>query len=573
MPAVLASLWSGIDWTSPADVILTRLVTIGGRVPFQDALSALPIRDQGIVLRTIGDDTLKLRPMKAQPTTGDLVVSQSPQGRLALRSVAPTGTHAIGLLQLPESALEQIDEAADAWQICEEAERAHIDSLVTRWDQDGVLAERVREVAEWVDRVETVLIYINDEIFSRSDAGTSTLLRDGGLARLTDTPLRHWSPAERLFVAAAHILFAAGQAVRFEEFNGRQLSATGLKNWLLTTWRRYAHCADLPLPSDLAARPPDRLAADLPELASAVDRSSWVRFRRIAAPLFTKRETATFFAAGRVMPELPPAVRAFAEGRLDWEYEFGQSAEEALGTIVSSIISEHRSDATALIEELLATIVHSAALDLRADYAMSSAVRDPRELAPEASSPAGAVLRLRKPDFFCCVMPHPNLRDARLSESLWLVAQRMQYNRWHFVPGNFDRASIPAERHYLFPPALPDLAEFSDLWHGGHIAARVRSTVRAPGAQSWRTPLDVAGNSYRGCFDIRAVRRSGRAFGLRELRTAIQYCGLVDELWRTVVHRLGHAGTAVVVTGFDREWYARREWERMPGYASLTSGP
>jgi hypothetical protein len=72
----------------------------------------------------------------------------------------------------------------------------------------------------------------------------------------------------------------------------------------------------------------------------------------------------------------------------------------------------------------------------------------------------------------------------------------MMFNRWHFVPGQFDRAEIPLNRHYFFPPQVPDIAEHSEHRHGGHISARVRYSIRAPGAQVWREPFHVFGHGY-----------------------------------------------------------------------------
>lgn len=575
MSALLAELRSAIEWTQSADVLLTRLLTIGGRVPFADALATLMTREQGIVLRTFGDDSLRLEPISQTSPTGtcaaaDLTVCQFPQGRLAIRDVPPPDALPIARLRLPTAALEEIDEEAAAWRLTEDDERAAFDSMLDEWHREGALVRRIREVADWVERVETVLIYVGDEVFSRSDAGTSTLLRGGRLEQLVYAAPSEWTAAERLFVCSAQLLFATGRSTRFEEFNGRQLSATGVRAWLLATWRRYAHAAGVRIPSDLAARPAMQLARELPALSAAVDRSAqWVRFRRIKAPTFTKRETmARIPATERSHPGLPPTVRDFAADRIGWRAGADQPGEQAVSGMVSVIACAAADERASLIEGLLAAIVHGAALELDADYAMSSAVRDLRDLAPGHAARADAVLRLRKPDFFCCVMPHPRLDHfdsagrPDLGEMLWSVAQRMQYNRWHFAPGNFDRAEVPADRHYFFPPALPDLADFSDLWHGGHIAAGVRSSIRAPGAQMWREPFDVAGNVYRGCFDIRAVRSSGRSFGIAELRTAIRYCGLIDALWRSAALNFDAADEPLVVTAFGRDWYERRGWRQ-----------
>lgn len=573
MAEILAQLGAAAADSDPAYVTLIRLLTFGGRLPFACAVSSLTVREQGLLQRVIGDEALRLQPADAGPGKGNVLVTQSPQGRLSLGDTEPAGSRILGWLTLARSALEQVDEEVLAWEIAERSEQAHLDEILHGWSSTGLLADRVRQVADWVDRVETVLIYIGDQVFSRSDASTSTLLRGGLLARLERTPLASWAPPERLFVVAAHLLFTAGRAIRFEEFNGRQLSATALRAWLVSTWLRYAHAAGAAAPADLGGRPAESLAREISDLSDAVNQSGWVRFRRITGPTFAKTEIMTELPRQqRSHPSLPERVRRFAQRAVGCSPDPRLSGEQAIGEIAAAIAAQPPGQQGPLIERLLAAIVQAAVVETGADYGMSSAVRDITRLAPAGGDPLAAVLGLRKPDFFCCVMAHPRHDDAGLGRLLWLVAQRMQYNRWHFVPGNFDREDVPRQRHYFFPPAMPDLAEFSDLWHGGHIAAQVRYSVRAPGAQLWREPLNVRGNAYRGCFDIRAVRMGGRPFDREDLWAAVRYSGLVDALWRSVAARISSGDCAVpVISAFGQEWYEQSRWKTILADPLLTS--
>jgi hypothetical protein len=141
---------------------------------------------------------------------------------------------------------------------------------------------------------------------------------------------------------------------------------------------------------------------------------------------------------------------------------------------------------------------------------MSSSLRDLRRLRPHAEQCSSGVLELQKPDFFCVCIPHPALVEAvsesQLFDMLNSVALRMQFNRWHFIPGNFERDAVPGSRHFFYPPTMPDMAQLSEARHGGHTLAWVRYSVRAPGPQLWQPPLKIFGNDYRGCFDTRLVR-------------------------------------------------------------------
>src|SRR5207248_4605058 len=78
---------------------------------------------------------------------------------------------------------------------------------------------------------------------------------------------------------------------------------TRLRTWLVTTWRRYAHATGTPIPAQLAGRPLEALAKEVGALGEKVNRSGWIRFRRIAGATFAKTE---------VLAELPPHRRSHA---------------------------------------------------------------------------------------------------------------------------------------------------------------------------------------------------------------------------------------------------------------------
>ncbi|MDG6106943.1 hypothetical protein Daura_28180 [Dactylosporangium aurantiacum] len=558
---LVAGLRSGAVRDEPAYVTLIRLLTLDGRLPFDTAAGALTARARSVLRLVTGEEALRITD-PSRRDTGGVFVALSAQGRLQLLDRPPAGTEVIGRLPLPRALLDRVDEAVADWVLHERAEQRHLDRLLRRWHRAGELTARVEQVADWVERVETVLVYVGEDVFSRSDAGTNTLLRDGVLHRLGTRAPDAWTAPERLFVCAAQVLFAAGRAIRFEEFNGRQLSATGLRGWLVTTWLRYAKALGLDPPDDLPSRCPFRLAQQVGELADAVNRSDSIRFRRIGGPVFAKEERVVELPhRDRSHATTPPAVGRWAARHLGLDVDASLPGERTVRAATAAILTLPPADCERLMPELLEVIVRAAVVDLGADYAMSSAVRDLARLAPGGASRAAGVLELRKPDFFCCVVPHPELRrpaGSELGRMLWLVAQRMQYNRWHFAPGDFDRPEIPRQRHYFFPPALPDLAEHSDLWHGGHVAARVRFSVRAPGASLWRSPLRVRGNDYRGCFDIRAVRMAGEPFVRADLWTAVRYTGLVDAMWRTVAAAVDQGHRVPAITAFDGGWYERR---------------
>lgn len=457
----------------------------------------------------------------------------------------------------------------------EAADRHETETLLREWEENGALDGRLVQLADWVERVETVYILIGRDVFSKSDAGTNTLTREGLLANLRECPVDTWRPTDKLFVVLAYCLFVSGRSVRFEEFNGRQLSASGLRDFLLNRHAQY--CAALERePGNPRGLPLLELAELVRALMGEVDRSQMMRYRRINGLTFVKSEHLAEFPLPRDPRTMPELVAQYGELSLGVAPS-GQVREDlrAMTLAAAAIDAVAAPDDQSAIGELLGSIVLSAILSTDADYGMSSSVRDLSALrGAEPGGPDG-VLALKKGDFFCCCLPHTT-RMATVGDEttpiLWRAAQRMMYNRWHFAPGEFDRADIPQKRHYFFPPQVPDIAEHAEEHHGGHVASRVRYTIRAPGAQVWHPPFTVFGHGYRGCYDIRLVRMEGPPFTVTELAETVRHCSLVDEMWRTLAKGLQDGTVPVRPTGgFDKAWYESRGWERLRPYAIATS--
>jgi hypothetical protein len=434
---------------------------------------------------------------------------------------------------------------------------------------------KVAELADRVERVETVYIFIGRDVFSKSDAGSNTLTRERLLLQLQELPLVQWRASDRLFAVAAHCLFHSGRSVRFEEFNGKQLSATALRQFLHERYISYCRALGHD-PTDPHRLSLLELSTLVRDLMPQVDRSRSMRYRRINGLTFVKNEYLTDFELPRDFTELPPLlVRQALHLGISVTGDVAADMRATTRAAAERDAARGKRDDAGAIGELISAIVLSAIDMTDSDYGMSSSVRDLARLRGIQRGQPDGVLELKKADFFCCCLPHPVRMDAITTEeekvnTLWRVAQRMMYNRWHFVPGEFSRAEIPLDRHYFFPPQVPDIAEHSEHHHGGHVSARVRYSIRAPGAQVWRDPFHVFGHGFRGCYDMRLVRMEGPAFTLAEVRTAVMHCSLVEEMWRTLATGVEHgAFRSRPIGGFDRAWYESHAWEKLHPFTAL----
>ncbi|MBM7084778.1 hypothetical protein [Micromonospora humidisoli] len=497
----------------------------------------------------------------------------------------PEHAETLGWLRLPPEVLEMAAEETRVRQAREDAELLAVDAVLRDWVATGELDRRLVELADRVERVETVYVLVGREVFSKSDAGSNTLTRDALLEKLRNRPPEQWRSADRLFVVAAHCLFTSGRSVRFEEFNARQLSATALRDYLTDRYATYCTATGHE-PSDLHRLSLTELAERVRALMVEVDHSPWMRYRRINGLTFVKNEYLADIPLPRDPATVPELVAEHGRVNLAVSLSGDVRADLRAMTMAAAALDAASAgpdaDDGGAIGELLGAIVLSAVTATDSDYGMSSAVRDLARLRGARPGAPDGTLALKKANFFCCCLPHPTrMRPLATEEEtvpiLWRAAQRMMYNRWHFAPGEFDRAVIPQQRHYFFPPQVPDIAEHAEHHHGGHVASRVRFSIRAPGAQVWRPPFEIFGHGYRGCYDIRLVRMEGPAYTMSELRTAVEHCSLVDVLWRTLADGVERDAFPVrPVGGFDKTWYESRGWQRMRPYllaAGLLTGP
>ncbi|GCF10358.1 hypothetical protein KDI_39220 [Dictyobacter arantiisoli] len=449
----------------------------------------------------------------------------------------------------------------------ENKEQKEAQTLLQAWETSGILRNKVEQLMDWVEHVESVYVYIGQTVFARSDAGGTTLNNksDGIFRKLLEYPLDQWTQAEKIFVIGFHCLFLTGRSIRFEEFNGRQLSLLELRRWLIQKYHIYSQITEQEITEDLLKMPLLMLAENVGQRAENVDTSGWMRFRRINGLTFVKKEY--LFPPDKIAH----AVTALPDTLVLLSNELGTTLEneplQSVETLTRDAFHHFRATGSSdYIHRIIEAIVFSAVREADADYGMSSSFRIPHRLQGSSEQRISGALSLSKQEFYCCVLPHPHLVDQLPMEHvhriLYSSALRMEFNRWHFIVGNYSREEIPLNRHYYFPPRMPDIAEWSDLRHGGHSGARVRYSIRVPGAPLWKTPFMAFEHPYRGCYDIRLVRIEGPAFDRRELQIAACHANIMDAFWKTLQQCIeGYGITTPVITAYTKEWYETLQWK------------
>lgn len=560
----------------PAKDAISHLLTLGGRANIQDGYQTLASFDRAVA--DLLPDVSSHRVSKhALCSDGHIDCSLyfNALGRLHIRfptdPVIDNGlgpTIPIGHLALDASFMERAIARADGWRKAETQSRRTVTQILEDQEHSKTLSSFLDEVYDSVQHVEAVAFYIDDRLFAaveRINNLTTTRRGAGLLDLLRVQPLSAWSEADKLAVVALRSLFLSGKSVRFEEFNGSELSAVRLIDKLTALGRGYAAILDREFDQ---SQPLLTLAQTVGQLAGAIGSGSGVRYRKVNGLTFQKAEhIITHRESDAVRTRCEDAFGAISELRslpndADRCNYFRTAAHAAIDETVRELSNRTSSApaegaATTSLELLIEQIVGSAVLATNADYGMSSSLRRPGELVIDDTDQfLNRVAELTPKDFYCCMVALNRLRTRygdRLSGDIFRAVQaRMQYNRWHFIPGNLPRDRIPADRNFFYPPVVPDVAEWVDQYHAGHSRAGVRYSIRAPGPEIVQPPLKLCQFEFRGFYDIRVVRMEGQPFSTEDLLVTRTHCLWMGAVWRAIIERCAdmRVREGLRITGF-----------------------
>ncbi|WP_280483899.1 hypothetical protein [Nocardia farcinica] len=543
----------------PAHAIVPGLLTIGGRLSFGHAMRALTPFEQTVVGQLLNqpDITVGSPTWTSHSSKPSIVLLQTSSGRICFIEPKHGGKvdgELIGAVTLPDDNLIRARAEQENQDGIERGFQTALDLQLFSLEKSGHLTETIDRILDNVEHVESVFLYLGYKTWSRQPSA-NRILPPEDLRSLAGTAVIDWPPEARLLIAGLSALFDAGMSVAFEEFNGEQFTASRVMTWISARRALY-------LGSGIAST--NRLdslqtfaAASIPSLRAQLDRTSKLRFREINGLSMNKIERV----ASRMDFELAHSDRRMIVKEIATElgFEDVDESQRLSECIVDSSVAGGDIDGTSLVEMFFIAVVRSLIRRTGADYGMSSGPRHIR--AYHQDDPLSAVLRLTKEDFFCCCIPAPKFAQelpGEISAIVYAVSKRMQYNRWHFIAGNF--RGVPATRHYYYPPRIPDFSVWSDARHGGHIHGRVRYSVRVPGPVAWRDEFKIRGVPYRGFFDIRIVRTTGNPFSAGDMATAIWHCQLIEDFWRTSLAKF-QLNDKIAMPVFSSNFYRQNQWQ------------
>ena len=506
---------------------------------------------------------------------GELGLTNS--GRLAIRvpgqgPLASREQLVEGVLRVPWSAAEVRAYQAELRHAAERAARSVADCRA--WLAALTEADRIQlldTLLEAARRTAPFVLYQEDKQytnFRNLNTITGKTLWPGhpdcALSSLHGLPLELWSDHDVVLVVCLTLLIRSAGFGRIEEANGTQLTVDHVGYLLERTRRKYnAAYAGPPVPPARSTA-----VAELNELATALQTRrtellSSVQLYRVihgalmhkvesvAGPLAEAGDRREAAICARLSEQLPIAGGSFPQlaGQLAVSPDWLGEPHGEFGTGLESLIYQTVAAATEAFD---------------ADFAMSRGMRSlPSLIRALAEQRWADITRWEITDFFCCVVPSARAArffddsPAHLADVAWAMSSRMQYNSWHFLAGNLPKVPEVAARDYFVPPSIPDVAHFSDQHHHGHVAARVRYSIRCPQA------VEVLGRRFGGFLDLRLLRCAGQPFEEQDLLAAHR-CSTFLARATSLVAALVTAGAQIEVSSFDSSWH----WATIAGRSS-----
>ncbi|MEV1026433.1 hypothetical protein [Streptomyces sp. NPDC050264] len=578
-PTLLKQTWrqavQAPDLASAVDVLLT----LAGHVPADIQLRALSVeaeaalkvvvgrswRDDGRAPRGAGPDATAFLGEIGLDTNGRIVVRTPSSGPLRADTELVDG-----VLRVPWSAADLA------------AYRAELAHTARRWrtavadcrqwllgaGDDGREA-MLAELTEAALRTAPFILYAGEQRYTNfrgQNNLTGKTLRPGhpdcALSSLSGVPLDLWSDSDVLLVVCLTLLVRSAGFARIEEANGTQLTLDHIA--LLLDRTRCAYNAarpDLPAVAAPASHTVDALDALAGELAARRRKvmGSEQLYREIHGPLMHKVERVAGPVkddARRLEDELCARVRE----RLPVTGGTLAALTADLEASPEWLAGPHGSFATGL-ESLVYESVRAAGVVFDADFAMSRGMRSlPALIGALRAEEYATIAGWEIPHFFCCVVPSPDAKRlfdgsaGRLADTSWAISSRMQYNSWHFLAANLPKVPEIMARDHFVPPAIPDIAYYSDQHHNGHVAAKVRFTVRSP------QPVSVLGRDLNGFMDLRLLRCEGLPFDEQDLLAAHRTSAFIARA-TGLAASLVAGGAGLEVTSFDSQWH----WNTIAG--------
>ncbi len=546
------------------------VLTLDNRIPIKMALNSLTIKqrelyillennENGYILRPEFDDKSRFIAFGIKKI-GRIII-QDPSKRF------DPGDTIIGYIRVPEDIYINWTTLYLQSQKIEESFNQEAYSFISNQPQ-----EKTNEMLDFIYKniyhIDPIIIYVNEQILStfyfasnlykdRRNSHLNLTNIEGStylLEKLYSLSVSEWSHEEMVFVYCAYWLLKTNNPSRIEEFNGCQLSVKRVHIFLNKKINLYSQKLNLKADQQYKSTIPDKI-----ETLQSLDikiLSNFQKYRIMNGINLNKKEL--------LMPKIshdksnfPIQLNGFFKDNYGMDIENYDNSYDFFYDWLSTqfLLNESDKELTP-VEEVLRHFCLEAVEQLNADIAMTRGVRNFKSLIELTNNESyNEICKWSPSDYYCCVTPSKRLqeelkgKESIISNISKAVSRRMQYNCWHFIPGNLPIEQVPANRHFFFPPQFPDIAEWSDQHHLGHVNSSVRFSIRSPES------LRIGNFNYNGMIDLRVMRKSGSTFTISDLIYLTELTRHLKDFWQAIIDFIIERNLEIKVRSFDKKYY------------------
>jgi len=572
-PGLLRRAWDLATAAPDLPAAVDELLTLGGHVPAGVQLRALRITDE-CALKVLCARSWRPDPPEghqagdlAEPPVFRGAIGLTTSGRIVVqvpsRGPLPGEEDLVGgVLRVPWPAAVLADYQAELTRMA--ARYAGTVADCRAWlaaEGPDAVQDMLDNLKEAALRTAPFVLYQEDRQYTNfRDLNTLTGKTlwpghpDCALSGLEGVPVGLWSDSDAVLVVCLTLLVRSAGFARIEEANGTQLTVEHVAHLLEATRLKYNGVPGTQIPPAASTR-----VAALAVLAGALGRrrrelaGSVQLYREIHGPLMHKIERIAG-PAGEAASRRETDLSARLRDRLPVSGATLGEIGAKIATAPEWLAQPHGEFGTGL-ESLVYETVRAAVEVFDCDFAMSRGMRSLTALTRALRAEDWQeIVTWDLPHYYCCVVPDPRARrhfedsPSHLADTAWSMSARMQYNSWHFIAGNLPRTPEVAARDFFVPPTIPDVAYYSDQHHHGHVAAKVRFSIRSPQA------VEILGRTFNGFVDLRLLRCAGRPFDEQDLLAAHRASGFVAAM-TGLAAELAADGAELEVTAFDPQWH------------------
>ncbi|MCG1797818.1 hypothetical protein K4S62_11510 [Staphylococcus epidermidis] len=399
-----------------------------------------------------------------------------------------------------------------------------------------------------------ILLYINDSTYNTFYNFNNLIEELDGdtnyyvLNELVDKSFHDWSQEEKEFVFSMYLLLSSGPPARGEEVNGIHFSLSFLEEYFNSKINSYTKISgnseQIMLVDNYSLY---QKAQYIYNLRKHIE-EHYIIYREINGLNLHKKEK---FIAKKNTKYFDAKLYNDIMQYLN-QSDSGNYYKLFYDTIKTNINRQPEE----IIEKIFDIVLNRAIVTTKSDIAMTRGLRAPLSFS-EAHDKDNLekIFNWKQKEYFCCVIPSKKMIEGfkenktLLAGILTAISKRMQYNSWHYTPGNFLENQKRFTRHFYFPPVMSDITEWSDQHHRGHVFASVNHAIRCPGS------IKNHNKRYNAFFDLRLMKQKGDKYSKESLIMALHYKDVLNNLYQSWFDVCKNEKIDIRVDSYDRSWY------------------